>query len=86
MEENLETLKKIYDLGKSVSKMGEEQESVQLMLLGHSIITACKAVSQKEGCILLQRHLNEFVDSIRMENGNLKAMDYLCKEKEICQN
>lgn len=62
------------------------EDDSQFRLLGHAINTACKAIMTKEGCIHLQHHLNAFVDSIRMANGELEVVDHLCNEEQITQN
>lgn len=85
-KENQELFEAAVKLAQILSVKGKMEKNPQLQLLGHAIVTSCKAISTKEGCILLQHHLNAFVDSIRMANGDLKVSDYLCKEERISQN
>jgi GAF domain-containing protein len=54
---------------------GSSEEDVQLSLLGHTIMTACKAISNKDTAMLLQHHLNEFVDSVRILQKNTTLVE-----------
>lgn len=85
-KENQELFNAVMQLAQIISVKGSMENDPQFQLLGHAMTTACKAISTKEGCVLLQHHLNEFVDSIRMANGDLKVIDHLCKEERISQN
>lgn len=85
-KENQELFNAAMQLAQIISIKGAMENDSQFRLLGHAMTTACKAISTKEGCVLLQHHLNEFVDSIRMANGDLKVIDHLCKEERISQN
>lgn len=85
-KENLELFNAAMQLAQIISIKGAMDNDPQFQLLGHAMTTACKAISTKEGCVLLQHHLNEFVDSIRMANGDLKVIDHLCNKERITQN
>jgi len=85
-KENQELFNAVVQLAQIISVKGAMDNDTQFQLLGHAITTACKAISSKDGCVLLQHHLNEFVDSIRMSNGDLKVTDHLCNKERITQN
>lgn len=73
-------------LAQIISVKGAIDDNAQFKLLGHAINTACKAITTEDGCIYLQHHLNAFVDSIRMAQGELEVVDHLCDEEQITQN
>lgn len=85
-KENQELFNAVVQLAQIISVKGAMDNDPQFQLLGHAINTACKAIITKEGCIHLQHHLNAFVDSIRMANGDLKVTDHLCNKERITQN
>ena len=45
---------------------GASEDDPQLALIRHTIMTACGAINDKGTAMLLQHHLNEFVDSVRI--------------------
>jgi hypothetical protein len=69
-KENQQLFEGAIKLGSIFLAKGSEEEDVQLTLLGHTILTACKAITDKNTAMLLQHHLNEFVDSVHILQKN----------------
>lgn len=85
-KEKQEIFEATLKIGQILSVKGSMENDPQFELLGHVILVSCKAISTKIGCVFLQHHINEFVDSIMMSEKKLKTTEHLCNEERITQN
>jgi hypothetical protein len=69
-----------------LSVKGAAEGNPQFAFLGHVISTTCKAITDPDVSFLLQNHINEFVDSVRMLKGKTKPSKHLSKKESFAQN
>jgi hypothetical protein len=56
----------VIELAALILAKGIEEDDWQISLLGHTIMIACKAINDRDRSMLLQHHLNEFIDSVHI--------------------
>lgn len=90
MSQNQKENQQLFDAAVKLSAIllskGAAEEDGQLSLLGHTIMTACKAINDKDTAMLLQHHLNEFVDSVNLLQENTTAAEVGLERASANQN